>query len=252
MTEAVIYKYLLWAVFAFAVVTFIALRFITAPYGRHAREGWGPTVPHRVGWIAMELVPVIGFAAVFFLDPTVAAVPLVLFGLWQVHYIHRALIFPFMTRSLGKRMPVVIMLAAMFFNGLNTYLNARWISHFGEYSLSWLTDPRFVVGVVLFVAGLVINIHSDRVLIRLREPGETSGYKVPRDGFYRWVSAPNYLGEIIEWIGWAVATWSPAGLAFAVYTAANLIPRALDNHQWYRETFEDYPEDRKALVPHVL
>ena len=28
-------------VFALAVVTFIALTFVTAPYGRHARTGWG-------------------------------------------------------------------------------------------------------------------------------------------------------------------------------------------------------------------
>ena len=53
--------------------------------------------------------------------------------------------------------------------------------------------------------------------------------------------APNYLGEIVEWTGWALATWSLAGLAFAVYTAANLAPRAVANHDWYLSTFDDYP-----------
>jgi protein-S-isoprenylcysteine O-methyltransferase Ste14 len=66
------------------------------------------------------------------------------------------------------------------------------------------------------------------------------------------VSCPNYLGEMLEWFGWALATWSIAGLAFALYTVANLLPRALQHHRWYRAKFADYPADRKALVPYVI
>jgi hypothetical protein len=44
------------------------------------------------------------------------------------------------------------------------------------------------------------------------------------------VSCPNYLGEILEWIGWAIATWSLAGWVFAIWTMANLAPRAFTNH----------------------
>jgi 3-oxo-5-alpha-steroid 4-dehydrogenase 1 len=57
---------------------------------------------------------------------------------------------------------------------------------------------------------------------------------------------------MIEWTGWAIATWSTAGLAFAVYTAANLGPRALRHHAWYRERFADDPRERKALIPYLL
>ena len=55
--------------------------------------------------------------------------------------------------------------------------------------------------------------------------------------------------EIVEWLGWALLTWSPAGLAFAAWTMANLVPRARAHHRWYRERFPDYPARRKALVP---
>ena len=65
------------------------------------------------------------------------------------------------------------------------------------------------------------------------------------------VASPNYLGEIIEWAGFALMTWSPAALAFAFYTVANLAPRASANLGWYRGTFSDYPPDRKALIPYV-
>jgi len=47
-------------------------------------------------------------------------------------------------------------------------------------------------------------------------------------------------------------TWSMPAVAFAVWTLVNLMPRALHHHQWYRETFSDYPPDRKALIPFVL
>jgi steroid 5-alpha reductase family enzyme len=137
------------------------------------------------------------------------------------------------------------------FNVLNAWINARWIGHLGTYAADWLTDPRFVIGALVFLGGWAGNLHSDAVLRGLRAPGET-GYKIPRGGLYRWVSAPNYLCEIVEWCGWALMTWSPAGLAFALYTAANLAPRAWSNHRWYQDKFEDYPEQRKALVPYLF
>ena len=98
---------------------------------------------------------------------------------------------------------------------------------------------------------MAINVHSDNILMALRRPGETE-YRIPRGGLFRFVTMPNYLGELLEWFAWALATWSLAGLAFAVFTAANLVPRAIANHRWYLERFPDYPQDRKAIVPFVL
>jgi protein-S-isoprenylcysteine O-methyltransferase Ste14 len=85
-------------------------------------------------------------------------------------------------------------------------------------------------------------------LLRLKK-ANPDDYSIPRGGLFRWVSCPNYLGEIVEWLGWALLTWSPAGLAFAAWTMANLVPRARAHHRWYRERFSDYPTKRKALVP---
>ena len=129
---------------------------------------------------------------------------------------------------------------------------SRWISELGAYDRSWLVDPRFIAGVAIMLTGFGINQWADTVLIRLRRDGAgEGGYAIPRAGLYRWVSCPNYLGEILEWIGWAIATWSWGGAAFAVYTFANLAPRAIANHRWYHETFADYPRQRRALIPGV-
>jgi steroid 5-alpha-reductase/3-oxo-5-alpha-steroid 4-dehydrogenase 1 len=178
-------------------------------------------------------------------------VPLAFLGLWQIHYIHRVFIFPFRLRTEGKRIALLIGGLAIVFNTLNAYVVARWISHFGAYGNDWLLDPRFIAGVGVFMLGFGINLKADQILFNLRKPGDT-GYRVPRGWLYEYVTCPNYLGEIIEWLGFALATWSLAGLAFALYTAANLGPRALANHRWYRERFPDYPERRKALVPFLF
>jgi protein-S-isoprenylcysteine O-methyltransferase Ste14 len=246
-----IYQLLVALELVLAVLTFVGLRFITAPYGRHGRGGWGPTVPAPIAWLVMESPSPILFAVVYARGAHRGElVTLLLLTLWQTHYLYRAFVYPRLMRG-GRRMPVAVMLMAIAFNTLNAFINARWVSQLGSYPTGWLTDPRFLFGVTLFVAGLAVNLSSDRTLRRLRGPGET-GYRIPRGGAYRWVSCPNYLGEIVEWTGWAIATWSPAGLAFAVYTAANLAPRALDNHRWYLKQFPDYPPERRALIPHLL
>lgn len=103
----------------------------------------------------------------------------------------------------------------------------------------------------MFVTGWLINLRADARLRNLRRPGET-GYRIPRGGMHEHVSSPNYLGEILEWRGWAVATWSLAGLAFACFTIANLAPCAVTNHRWYQERFPDYPKSRRALIPFVF
>jgi protein-S-isoprenylcysteine O-methyltransferase Ste14 len=252
MTGADTLVVLAWAQMAAGVLAFGVLWFVAAPYGRFMREGWGPTLPSRWGWMLMKTPSAVGFLAVFFLgEHRLAIGPLALLLLWQAHYLHRAYVFPWRLRERGKRMPWVIVGMGLVFNCLNTWLNARWISQAGRYEVSWLWDPRFVAGLAVFVAGCAINQHADAVLFALRGPGD-SGYRIPRGGLYRWVSCPNYLGEILEWTGWAVATWSLPGLAFAVFTFTNLAPRARATHRWYRQTFADYPSERKALVPFVL
>lgn len=208
-------------------------------------------MPDKLGWFLMESPSLFGFWAIY-LSGAHRASPgaLALLGLWTLHYAQRTLVYPLRTKSQGKRMPLVILLSAVAFNCLNASVNATRLSVFGDYPREWLTDPRFLLGALVFVAGFALNLDADRRLFALRAPGET-GYKIPRGGLYEWVSCPNYLSEIVEWLGFALASWSLEGLAFALYTIANLAPRAKDHHAWYREKFPEYPPRRKALVPFV-
>lgn len=251
MTELEFHRLLVWAMLGAAPVTFLYLFRRTAPYGRHYQgSGWGPDITSKVGWVVMEWPAVLFFLSVYLQGEAASSVvPLLFLTMWQAHYVHRTFIYPFRTRSVGYT-PLFVIMTGLAFNLVNAYVNARWVSELGDYAESWLSDPRFVVGATIFVFGMVLNLHSDNILLRLRKKSTTE-YGVPRGGAFRHVSCPNYLGEIIEWTGWAIATWSLAGLSFAVFTFANLAPRAVANHRWYRTNFPDYPPNRRALIPGV-
>ncbi|PHT37937.1 Steroid 5-alpha-reductase DET2 [Capsicum baccatum] len=152
------------------------------------------------------------------------------------------------TNNGSSDFPLIVALLAFVFNLLNAYVQVRWVSHYADcYSNDWFWF-RYASGLAVFVGGMAANVWADRVLLGLKREG--GGYKVPRGGLFEYVSCPNYLGEIVEWLGWALMTWSWAGLGFFLYTIANLVPRARFNHEWYLKKFgEDYPRKRKAVIP---
>jgi len=247
------YDWLQYGWVAVGVLTFIGLFFITAPYGRHTRGGWGPLLEARLGWVIMETASPLFLCLAYFAGlGAFNPVTLLFVLLWVGHYVNRALLYPLRMRNANRPMPLSVVTMACLFNLVNGYLNGRYLNVAGDrYTGAWLTDPRFLAGMALFFAGLLINLRSDGILRRLRSDLDPA-YKIPRGGLFELVSCANYFGEIVEWIGWAVMTWSLAGLTFALWTAANLVPRARAHHQWYRRTFPDYPERRKAIIPYLV
>jgi protein-S-isoprenylcysteine O-methyltransferase Ste14 len=155
-----------------------------------------------------------------------------------------------MIRTKGKKMPVFIMASGMLFNTVNGSLLGSWFANFAHYSADWYLSPLFITGTFLFIAGMSLNWIADYQLIHLRKNGET-GYKIPQSGLFKLVSSPNLLGEIIEWGGYALLTWSLPALAFLIWTCSNLLPRALANYRWYKKRFPGYPSNRKILLPYL-
>lgn len=234
-----------------AAIFFLVLLKVPAPYGRFTRGGWGATISSRAGWLLMEFPAVAVFLVLFLVGRNRSPVCLAFFGLWMTHYVYRLVIFPLRLRSTG-RSTFFTVFCAMSFQTINSYLQARYLFTLTPpRGVAWLGDWRFLLGAAMFLGGFVTVVHSDNALRRLRQPGDGQ-YYIPRGGLFRWVSCPNYLGEIVEWTGWAVLTWSFPGLAFAAWVVANLLPRALAYHRWYHERFPDYPAARKAILPGIL
>jgi len=233
------------------VLACLALWRTNAPYGRFERPGWGPRLPPRLAWLFMESPGAIIFAAVLLASLPVPPVPALFGALWLVHYLYRGFLYPLLLRS-TRPVPVTIVVSAIGFHAANATLQAWALYRVRpDRSVLWLTDPRFLAGLVLFACGFATAAWADRHLRHLRA-GPGPQYRVPGGGLFEYVSCPNYLGEIVEWTGWAILTWTWAGAAFAFWTVANLLPRAVALHRWYREHFPDYPAGRKALVPRLL
>ena len=242
---------IVWTLVALALVP-AQLR-TTAPYGRHSRTDWGPSISNQLGWCLMELVSPVVFGGLFLFGPNEKTAPMwIFFALWSAHYVNRSLIFPWRTHTQGKTMPLAIVGSAAAFNIVNGGLNGLYLGWLGPvYPPDWLSDSRFIAGVAIFGIGAGINIWSDNRLIGLRS-GSERGYAIPRGGLFDSVSCPNLMGEIVQWSGFALMCWNLPALSFAVWTAANLVPRAISHHKWYRKTFPDYPPSRRAVIPALL
>ena len=235
---------------ALAVVTcFYLLKRKTAPYGKFSSNRWGVMISNRLGWFIMEVTVMIAFLLQLPLRTFHWLTPKgLMIALFFLHYIYRSMIYPLMIRTKGKKMPVIIMFSAIVFNSVNGSALGIWFARYADYAASWLYSPPFIIGAVLFFTGMFIHQTADYYLIHLRKKNETD-YKLPVKGLFRYVTSPNLLGEMVEWLGYALLTWSLPALAFFVWTCANLLPRAVANQKWYKEKFPSYPKDRRILFP---
>ena len=239
-----------------AVVVFLCLLKVEAGYGVAYTKKWGPAVNNKLGWIMME-APV--FFAMLWLwlssDRRGDTVLVVMALLFLFHYFQRSFVFPFLIK--GKSvMPLSVILMGVTFNTLNAYMIGGWLFYVSPVDyyggVSWLMSPMFIVGCVMFFVGMAINWHSDYIIRHLRKPGDT-GHYIPRGGMFSYVTSANYFGEFLEWCGFALLTFSAAGAVFALWTFANLAPRARKLHQRYEREFGDeYKKlNRKDILPYI-
>lgn len=233
-------------------MVFLILLRIPAPYGRHTSRNWGFTIPNREGWILMEIPAPVIFLIYFISGKAVKdPVVLIIATLFTIHYVNRSLIYPFRIKTRGKRMPLLIVLMAVIFNTINSYFNGYYLGTLQIQYTGWMTDPRFISGILIFLTGMFINLSADEILIQMRK-SRTNGYEIPYGNLFNFISCPNFFGEIVEWLGFAILCWSLPAFSFFIWTVCNLVPRALDHHRWYKKQFKEYPVKRRAVIPFLL
>lgn len=233
------------------LVVFVTLFFVDAGYGKMRSEKWGPAIPNKIGWMLMEAPVFIVVLYLWGLSNVRFQLPYLIFMLvFEFHYFQRSFIFPLMLKGQSK-MPIIIMLFSVIWNLINGYVQGYWLFHLAPryaadlYTADWVSDPRFIIGICIFFLGWCINMHSDHVIRHLRKPGDTNHY-LPKAGMYRFVTSANYLGEITEWLGFAILTWSWAGALFFWFSCCNLVPRANSIYLRYEQEFAS-EFDRKKL-----
>ena len=249
------YNIILAAMVVLAVVVFIALGRITPAYGITYNRKWGPSINNRIGWILMEAPVFFAMLAIWLTSPRRDNPALiVIVSLFLIHYFQRSFIFPLLLKG-KNRMPLVIIITGVIFNLINAYLIGGWLFHIAPddfYTTAWLYNPLFILGSLIFIAGMAINLNSDHIIRTLRKPGDTRHY-IPRGGMFRFVTSANYLGEITEWTGYAILSCNPGAFVFVLWTFANLAPRARATHRRYLAEFGDQYAmlNRKYILPFI-
>lgn len=90
--DLIVLNFLSYNLLFFGVVVVIVLQFLSTPYGRYARGGWGAGVNARVAWFVQEIPAfVVPLLLVYFTEcPKLEFTPnKILLGLYLFHYFQR-------------------------------------------------------------------------------------------------------------------------------------------------------------------
>lgn len=239
------------SLFLLGAICFIVLFFIPAGYGKMQDNKWGFSFNNKLAWFLMEIPALITMITLMCLWATPQNFVRIIIGCFFIlHYAQRVLIFPFLLKGRSK-MPLLIVLMGMVFNTTNSFLIGAWLFYLSPhemYKINWLYDIRFILGSIIFITGMAINIDSDKYIRSLRKPNDNSHY-FPNKRMYRYVSSANYFGEILEWAGFAILSWSIVGSLFVFWTMANLVPRAYAINKKYKK---DFPKEFNILKPKYI
>ena len=79
-------------------------------------------------------------------------------------------------------------------------------------------------------------------------------HSMPMGSLFIYVSSPHYLCEIIIYTSLMLilGTEHMTGVMIWAWVTINQTIAALMSHRWYITKFEDYPKERKAIIPFVL
>ena len=246
MTGSLILLSAIWA--ALAVLVFAMSFSVPDITGRVRGEGWGKRINARRGWFWMELPALAVFPAIYVAIGNFSLAGNIAVVLWLAHYGHRTLVWPWIVMKANATVPSGMWLSGAVFNVINGALLGAYFGLAADYADGWLSDPRFLLGLTLFVLGAALNNWADYRMLRLRR--QSGAQRVlPIGGAFNTICCPNLAGEIIEWIGFALLTWCLPALAFALWTLANLIPRALWRRNLVPRKLPRFPEEPRRPDP---
>jgi hypothetical protein len=234
--------YLVLAIFMIAMGPIDALGLIPVKYSKF-RNGRG--ISSRVGMFILYFLPFV--SAIICALPYLAhatTIQWIVLATLLLHFFKRVLEVLFLHRYSGPIDLLTVAFITFFYSlaaGGDAYLNALTIP---------AIDALFVCGIILFIIGEWFNYYHHRLLADLRRG--TAAYRIPYGGWFKYVSAPHYLAELIAWLGMALMSRQLFMYLVFIGMCSNLIARALRTQTWYRAHFPNYPAERKAIFPFIL
>lgn len=100
-------------------------------------------------------------------------------------------------------------------------------------------------------------LKSNFILRKLRKNKDgkinSTIYKIPHDGLFEYVSGALQITEIIIYITLSIILWQSSTFHYVtIWVLCNQIWTATLTHQWYIQTFKNYPKSRKILIPFIF
>ena len=175
--------------------------------------------------------------------------------MFTLHFVKREIETLFVHRFGNDTMPLM----NIFKNSGYYWLFAFWIAYITLHPLYTMPSSygRRMFGVGLFIVCELLNLKSHMDLRNLR-PAGTRIRRIPTGALFSLISCPNYLFEILSWVGFTLASQSVPSAVFTVVGAVQMTLWAIQKHKRYRREFngqdghEMYPRNRKILIPFIF
>lgn len=175
------------------------------------------------------------------------------FYMIMAHFIKREVETLFVHKFSANTMPLRNIFKNSFFYWALSGLLAA-LSIYGPFSLATKADVRALdaLGVALYAFGESMNASVHLYLSSLRSPGGTER-KIPLGYGFNLVTCPNYMYEILAWVGMILVTRDPAVTLFIATGIAQMAVWAKGKERAYRKEFGDrYKKKRYVLLPGIF
>lgn len=109
----------------------------------------------------------------------------------------------------------------------------------------------FAIG--LFFYAWIHQLEAHKIFASMKRKSSSS-HSVPHGDWFKYVSCPHYLAEILIYLSQVMILGIKHRTACLIFgwVLTNQIIAGLMSHWWYRKNFKNYPTNRKAVIPFVL
>jgi len=218
-------------------------------YSKFANPAKAFKVPSRVGMVALYAPALVVSGVYLWNAPNTNGRELVTAALLCLHFGKRVLESLFLHKYSGT-MDGDFLLPIGASYALNAALTAHQQLQVTMYSHAF-ADPVYHLGLVLTVLGQGGNFYHHYLLTHMRKEGEKT-YVIPSGGLFNFVTMPHYFFEILAWLGIACVTQHFSAFLTVAGMCSYLAGRSVATTRWYRSKFDNYPKERKHLIPFLF
>lgn len=119
------------------------------------------------------------------------------------------------------------------------------------------TSSLYIPLSMIFILAWYEQYSANVIFANLRKDGRTGRlvteeHRIPMGGKFDYVSSPHRLAELVMYT--VVFCLVPTTTFFCIYlwVVSNQIQTAIQAHEWYKKTFNNYPKNRYAIIPWVI